>query len=37
MSMEQHDHTEMKKEKIIDLKNKKCPVMGGDTGGLHRK
>ena len=31
MSMEEHNHTEMKKEEIIDLKNKKCPVMGGDT------
>jgi len=31
MNMEQHNHTELKKEEIIDLKNKKCPVMGGDT------
>jgi len=31
MNMEQHNHTEPVKEEIIDLKNKKCPVMGGDT------
>ena len=31
MSMGQHNQTEMKKEEIIDLKNEKCPVMGGDT------
>ena len=31
MSMEKHTHLEPKEENIIDLKNKKCPVMGGDT------
>jgi len=31
MSMKQHNHMKPNEENIIDLKNKKCPVMGGDT------
>ncbi len=31
MNMEQNNHAVPKDENIIDLKNKKCPVMGGDT------
>jgi len=31
MSTEQHNHPETKEENFIDLKNKICPVMGGET------